>query len=416
MQILITVKIIVHDKAVIMRFRKLKITDVRTVMVTVPFTTFGKFEPVTMWYGTRYADIHCVTFIDTDEGITGVATEGDQHMIMNEIRPKLIGKDPFDIEKIEDELGDKVRKRWGVPTKTLSTIDNALWDIIGKACDKPLYKLWGGKVNDPIHVRYWMDCKSPKEQAAEAVKAVKRGWKAFKIKLGTGPETDLERVKAVREAVGDKIQLCFDINGGYPISVAINTLKKMAKYDPASIEDPVPSVWPYDSGCLEDMADIRRITGIPIEAHNHGPNCVEFVKALIDKRAADAIHLNVSFVGSILDCRRVCAVAEAGGLITTGQSTCAELGPRNALILHWITSERSFKGTNDSSTHHLEPPSGDIIKNEFRTVNGTLKVPDGPGLGVEIDKKKLDYYNKIFLSGKYQHKPGLGRESAYLWW
>ena len=82
----------------------MRITDVRTVMVAVPFARFGEFMPVTMWYMSRPASIHCVTFIDTDEGITGVGTQGDQHLIMNVIRPKLIGKDPFNIEKIEAEL------------------------------------------------------------------------------------------------------------------------------------------------------------------------------------------------------------------------------------------------------------------------------------------------------------------------
>ncbi|MCW3992804.1 MAG: mandelate racemase/muconate lactonizing enzyme family protein [Candidatus Bathyarchaeota archaeon] len=393
----------------------MEITDVRTTMVTVPFAVFGKFEPVTMWYGTRYASIHCVTFIDTDEGITGVATEGDQHTIMNRIRPRLIGKDPFEIEKIEHELGGKIRGRWEIDTKTMAAVDNALWDVIGKACDKPLYKLWGGRVNDPIHVRYWLSCKSPEGQAAEALKAVERGWKSLKIKLGTDPTTDLERVKAVREAVGYNIELCFDINGGYPLHVAINTLRKMARYEPASVEDPVPNFWPYDAGSLDNMADIRRMTGIPIEAHSHGPNCEEFVMALLDKRAADAVHLGIQFAGGILEARRVCAVAEAGGLIVTGQSSAAELGPRNALTLHFIASERSFKGTNDSSTHLLEPPSGDIIKDEFRTVDGTLKVPEGPGLGVEIDKGKLAHYHEIYLSGKYQHTSGLGRKDPYLW-
>jgi L-alanine-DL-glutamate epimerase-like enolase superfamily enzyme len=393
----------------------MKITDVRTTMVCVPFARFGHFEPVTMWYATRHADLHCVTFIDTDEGITGVGTEGDQHTIMNVIRPLLLGKDPFNIERVENELGDAIRGRWELPTKTMAAIDNALWDIIGKACNQPLYKLWGGKVNEPIHVRYWMDCRNPEEQAAEAVKAVERGWRAFKIKLGTDPKTDVERVRAVREAVGDDIELCFDINGGYPLGVAINTLKKMARYNPASIEDPVPCVWPYDAGALDNMADIRRMTGIPIEVHSHGPNCEEFVMAVVNKRAADAIHLNVSFVGSVLECRRICAIAEAGGLIVTGQSSCAELGPRNALMLHLITSERAFKGTNDSSTHHLEPPSGDIIADEFRTVDGTLRVPEGPGLGVEIDEDKLAHYHQLYASGKYRHEPGLGREDPYLW-
>lgn len=393
----------------------MKITDVRTTMVSVPLAMSGRLQPVTMWYETRYANNECITYIDTDEGITGIGVQGEQRLIMDVARPRLIGKDPFDIEAVEKGLGDNIRGRWHLDTKTMAAIDNALWDIVGKACGQPLYKLWGGKVNDPIHVRYWIDCRSPEEQAREAAIGVQRGWKSFKIKLGTGPKEDLERVRAVREAVGDDVELCFDLNGGYPMHVALNTFKKMAKYNISCIEDPVPCFWPYDAGALDCMADIRRITGIPIAAHSHGPNCLEFVMALVRKRAADMLHLNVSYVGSILECRRLCAVAEAGGLVVTGQSTCAELGPRNALLLHLITSERAFRGTNDSSTHHLEPPASDIIKNEFRTVNGTLKVPEGPGLGVELDEAKVARFHELYKEGKLFDGPGIGRGDPHLW-
>jgi L-alanine-DL-glutamate epimerase-like enolase superfamily enzyme len=366
-----------------------------------------------MWYGKRSASIHPVTFIETDDGITGVSTEGDPKLIMENLRPKLIGKDPFNIEKIEAELGGAIRGRWEIPTRTMSAIDGALWDIVGKSCGKPLYKIWGGKMRNKVPVRYWMCCRSPKEQASEAVRALESGWKAFKIKLGTDPKTDMERVKAVRDAVGNNVQLCFDINGSYTPAVAINTLRRMARYEPAYVEDPIPNYWPYDSGSLDAMADIRRITGIPIEAHSHGPNCLEFAKLVVEKRAADAIHLNVSFTGGVLEAKRVCAIADAGGLIVTGQSSAAELGPRNALLLHLITSERAFKGSNDSSTHHL---TGDIIKKEFKTVEGTLKVPEGPGLGVEIDEEKLKKYHEIYRSGLYQHEPGLGKNYPHLWY
>ena len=386
----------------------MRITDVRVLMVAVPF-----HEPITMWYGKRSASIHPVTFIETDEGITGVNTEGDEHIIRSVIRPKLIGRDPFDLERIEAELGSPLRGRWEIPPNTMAAIDGALWDIIGKSCGKPLYKLWGGRVNEKVYVRYWMPCKEPEAQASEAVRAVERGWRAFKIKLGTDPKTDLERVKAVRDAVGDGVQLCFDMNGAYPPPVAINFLKRIARYEPAYVEEPVPNHWPYDSGSIEAMADIRRITGVPIEAHSHGPNCLEYVRLLVEKRAADAIHLNVSFTGGVMEAKRVCAVAEAGGLIATGQSSAAELGPRNALLLHLITSERAFKGTNDSSTHHL---TGDIIKEEFTTVNGTLKVPEGPGLGVEIDEEKLRKYNELYRSGLYRHEEGIGRKELNLWY
>ena len=80
-----------------------------------------------------------------------------------------------------------------------------------------------------------------------------------------------------------------------------------------------------------------------------------------------------------------------------------------------ITSNVSFSGTNDSSTHLLEPPSSDIIKDEFKTENGCLKVPDGPGLGIEIDEKKLEKYNKIWLSKKYPIDPGIPRSNTYYW-
>lgn len=385
----------------------MEITDVRTVMVAVPF-----HRPITMWYGKRSASIHPVTFIDTDAGITGVNTEGDPHIINNVIKPELLGREPFNIEGIEESLGGAIRGRWEIPTKTMAAIDGALWDIVGKSCGKPLYKLWGGKVNEEVHVRYWLPCRSPEEMVAEALEAVERGWNAFKIKLGTSPDTDVERVKALRDAVGGDVQLCFDINGAYSMGVAIRTLKRMSRYDPAYIEDPIPNYWPYDSGSLEAMADIRRITGVPIEAHSHGPNCLEFAREVVEKRAADAIHLNVSFTGGVLEAKRICAVAEAGGLIVTGQSSAAELGPRNALLLHLITSERAFKGSNDSSTHHL---TGDIIKEEFKTVNGTLKTPEGPGLGVMIDDEKLEKYHKIYQSSRYQHEEGLGRKDRHLW-
>lgn len=92
-----------------MFLRDLRITDVRTVMVTVPF-----FEPVNMWYGKRSASIHPVTFIETDEGVTGVNSEGDDYTIMNVMRPKLIERDPFDVERVEAELGSAIRGRWEI--------------------------------------------------------------------------------------------------------------------------------------------------------------------------------------------------------------------------------------------------------------------------------------------------------------
>lgn len=396
----------------------MKITDIKSTIVAVPFANWGKFEPITMWYGTRYASIHPIFWIFTDEDITGISSIGyggaelNQWLVMNQIKPMLIGQDPFDVEKINA----KIARAMSMFPSAVAAIDMALWDIIGKVCNKPLYKLWGGKLHEPIRVRYWMCTKSPEEMAEEARKAVEeRGWKAFKIKIGTDPETDIERVKLIREAVNDNVELGFDINGGYSLSTSIRTLKKMARYNPSHFEEPVPGAWPYYHGCLDNMADIRREVGIPIEAHSHGPNNKEYVMALIQKRAADILHTNSCFIPGVMEGKRICAIAEAGGLIVTGQSNCAELGPQNAFNLHWITSTPAFKGSNDSSTHRLEPPASDIITKPFKTTDGTLEVPEGPGLGVELDKEKIKRFNKYYLEGKYKHNPGLPRTDPYFW-
>ena len=388
----------------------MKITDLKVTCVAVPFARFGEFKPVTMWYRTRYASRHAIVFIETDEGITGVGStdESDEHDLINTAKPRLIGKDPHDVELLTNMNRNGLMQ--GARTSVVHAIDTALWDIIGKTSRKPLYKLWGGKIHDPIRVRYWLPVMAPQEQAEEAAKAVERGWKAFKVKLGTDPKTDIQRVKTVREAVGDDIDLGFDLNGGYNLPTAIKTLKQMEPYNPAHIEEPIPG------NDLDGMADLKKRVRIPIEAHlSAGPNTMEYVASLVNKRAADILHLNPIQVGGVLEAKRLCALADAAGIPVTCQSSCAELGPSNALLLHWVTSTPSFTMSNDSSTHHLEPPSGDIIKNEFRTVNGTLTIPEEPGLGIAVDPEKLEKYHEVWLSGQYKHVKGLARTDSYYW-
>ncbi len=388
----------------------MKITDLKVTCVAVPFARFGEFKPVTMWYGTRHASRHAIVFIETDEGVTGVGSteESDEHDLIHIARPRLLGEDPHDVEVLTNMRRGGLMQ--GARTSVIHAVDTALWDIIGKTCGKPLYKLWGGKIHHPIRVRYWMPVMSPREQAEEAVKAVERGWKAFKIKLGTDPKTDIQRVRAIREAVGDGIELGFDLNGAYSLPTAIRTLQQMEPYSPAHIEEPIPG------NDLDGMADLRKRVRIPIEAHlSSGPNTMEYVASLVQKRAADILHLNPIQVGGLLEAKRLCALADAAGIPVTCQSSCAELGPSNALLLHWITSTPSFTMSNDSSTHHLEPPSGDIIKQEFRTVNGTLSVPEEPGLGIEVDPVKLEKYHRFWLSGQYRHEKGITRTDSYYW-
>ena len=251
----------------------MKITDIRTRNICIPLSTLGKHEPVTMWYGSRFAAIKTIIFIDTDEGITGlgetsIGAGGDQRLF-EQIKSRLIGRDPHDINSIERgmNLTGQVTTKTRTPARhqrivkrlnITGSIDQALWDIIGKAANQPIYNLIGGKYRDRVEARYWMGAKPPDKCADEVKRAVAAGFKSFKIKIGLNPEFDIECAAAAREAAGPRIELGYDCNGSYSQLEAIRMLRKMEPYDPSHVEEPV------DSTSVRALAEVSRHTDIPI--------------------------------------------------------------------------------------------------------------------------------------------------------
>jgi L-alanine-DL-glutamate epimerase-like enolase superfamily enzyme len=195
---------------------KLKISEVRTANVCVPPSTLGRFEPVTMWYGTRYAALKTIVFLDTDEDITGLGEcWADASGMVQGLKNWIVGRDPFDVNGIKREISNPGNVR-----TVLGHLQTPLLNVTGGISMQPIYKLIGGRYRERVETRYWMCDKPPEDQAAEAVKAVKAGWKAFKIKVGVNPEHDLACVEAVREAVGDRIDIGFGFNGSHPAGKA----------------------------------------------------------------------------------------------------------------------------------------------------------------------------------------------------
>jgi len=400
----------------------LKISEVRTANVCVPLSTLGKFEPVTMWYGTRYAALKTIIFLDTDEDVTGLGEcWADASGTVHGLKRWIIGKDPFDVNGIEREINNpgNVRTVLGhLETPLLNVtggMSMAIWDIIGKACNKPVYKLIGGKYRMQVETRYWMCDKPPEDQAAEAVKAVKAGWKAFKIKVGVNPEHDVACVRAVREAVGDRIDIGFDFNGSYPAGKAIWTIRKMEKYDPSHIEEPV------NSANIDALAHVRKHVDVPILCCGHGCTTKETIQELVFKRAVDAVNLDLCRNGGFFETQRCAAVAEAGGLEASTHSSPGELGIATAAQLHLVTATPSFLEPGDSAYCKVLPPSEDIITKPFRYENGTLKAPEGPGLGVELDEEKFAKAKKRYETelDKWQHvrgrDPRVPARQLYYW-
>ena len=171
----------------------MKITDIRTRNICIPLSTLGKHEPVTMWYGSRFAAIKTIIFIDTDEGITGlgetsIGAGGDQRLF-EQIKSRLIGRDPHDINSIErsmnltgqvtTKLGHLLDTSASSNLNITGSIDQALWDIVGKAANQPIYNLIGGKYRDRVEARYWMGAKPPDKCADEVKRASRCGFQVI---------------------------------------------------------------------------------------------------------------------------------------------------------------------------------------------------------------------------------------------
>lgn len=399
------------------------VTGVRAVNVCVPLSTFGRFEPVTMWYGTRYAALKTMIFIETDEGITGVGEAwAPADKTVQGLKRWIVGRDPFDVNAIERTINNRgnVRHLMGhLPVGLLNVtggISMALWDVMGKAVEKPVYKLIGGRYRDRVECRYWMCDKPPEDQAAEAVKAVEAGFRALKIKAGLNPEHDANCVKAVREAVGDRIEIGFDFNGGYTAGKAIRTIKKMERYDPSHIEEPV------DSNNIGALARVRRHVDVPILCCGRGCTTKESIQELVFKDAADAVNLDLCRNGGFLETQRCAAVAEAGGLEASCHSSPGELGVATAAQLHLVTATPSWLEPVDSAYVKVLPPSEDIITRPFEYEDGTLSVPEGPGLGIEIYDERFEKARRRYEIelDRWQHvrgrDPRVPSRQFYYWY
>lgn len=390
----------------------------------MPLSTFGRFEPVTQWYGTRYAGLKTIIFIETDEGITGLGESwAPADGVIKNLKQYIVGKDPHDVNTITRTInmfGNVTTTMGHIKLASLLNVTGgismALWDIIGKANNQPIYKLIGGKFRERVECRYWICDKHPEEQAEEAVNAVNAGFKALKIKVGLNPEHDLACVKAVREAVGDRVEIGFDFNGGYAAGEAIWTIKKMEKYDPSHIEEPV------DSTNIRAMARVRAHVDVQILCCGGGCVTKERIQELVFQNAADGVNLDLCRNGGYLETLRCAAVAEAGGLKAACHSSAGELGIATAAQIHLATAVPNFLEPVDSAYTKLLPPSEDIITKPFVYDNGALAVPEGPGLGVVLDEKKFEKAKRLYDTklDRWQHvlgkDPRVASRQFYYWY
>ncbi len=337
--------------------------------------------------------------IETDDGIKGYGegTMGDFEKTIeaavHDLRPFLLGME-IDIPKITNFFLRNFFWRNGPILSTAeSAIEQALWDIMGKSARKPVYSLLGGRAVDKVKVYangYISGNADPEKFAQSSLKTVEKGFLALKFDPfgGDGPnitKTGLEkakaRIKAIRDSVGDEIDLMIEAHGRFNTRTALKISKELERYDPFWFEEPVPEE------DIISMSEVRKGSQVPIATGERIISRNRFWE-LLSQRSADIIQPDVCHMGGILPLVEVGAMANVNyvsvaphnpnGPIATAASLNALVTMPNALILEfWLDAE---------TVRH------DLIKDYFTIKDGYIYPSKKSGLGIDVNEEALVRY------------------------
>jgi len=339
---------------------------------------------------------YVIVSIETDEGIVGYGEAPVDIVFFGEtveqvcaaindyLGPQFIGQDPFQRERLlhlVDYPGNTCSK---------SALDMALHDLVGKALNTPIYNLLGGLNRSKIPVAIEVSGGEPEDMAERCKVMVKKGVRAFKPKIGGIVEKDIERLNAIREAVGTDISLRVDANQGYSVKEAI-LFCKLAEDNHINLE---LLEQPVERWNLQGLAEVRAAVNLPIEADE---SCCTLTDAMqiIRHNAADVLNIKPGKCGGLFKARKIAAVAEAAGLKCV-IGTAFGLGLERAAKLHLAASTISITHAVEFTEIDLHPclleePGESNLS--FPLKDGMLIVPDGPGLGVNFDFEKAKEYS-----------------------
>ena len=353
------------------------ITDIQTFIVGNP------------WKNWVFIKLH------TDEGVYGVG-EATAHRKAKmfeagviEHRRYYLGKNPFDIEDINEEL-----IRCGAPAKIRAAIDMACWDIVGKVVGQPVWKLIGGQVRErvPAYANGWYQVdRVPEEFAERAVAVVRKGYQAMKfdpfgVTTGTIPKDELDLslriVAAVREAVGPDIDLFIECHGRFDPLSGVKLGRLLEPYDPGWIEEPVRSHH------VDAMASIASKLTIPV-AGGEGLDGIETFLNFLTQKAASIIQPDPITCGGITELKKICAIAQAHHVLVAPHNA---QGPVcTAACLHVDASTPNIM-IQEVFEDFATPFARKITDFPTEIVDGHLVIPDRPGLGIDLDETEMAKY------------------------
>jgi galactonate dehydratase len=336
--------------------------------------------------------------LTAESGLTGVGEatlewqERTVQVLLHEwVEAHVLGRDAFDIEAV---IGEMIRDQYqgGSTVMTaISGVELAMWDLIGKACGQPVYKLLGGRYHTviPAYANGWYGgARSPADFAERARDVVARGYRALKFDpFGTAwreltaeeEELACAIVAAVREAVGFRVRLMIEYHGRLSFDAALRMIRRLERYDPEWSEEPLA---PEN---LDLLAQLKRQVSCAIAAGERLYTQGDFYR-LVQLRAVDVVQMDIAHCGGILATKKIAAMAAAQDVRVAPHCS---IGPvALAAALHFDVSTPNFMIQEHFGDFDV-PWRSALVKGWNPSRNGELVLADTPGLGLDIDEEAI---------------------------
>ena len=370
----------------------MKVQMVEVITVRVPYK---RVESSSLINRGGITDV--IVKITADNGLVGwgectraADTAGIESAVRN-LAPLIIGRSPWDKEAMHRDLG--IYAVWAFQPMTgnfaFAGIDMALWDLCGKACGQPLYRMLGGAMRETVDYFYYMEWGTPKEIEQQCKDGVARGYQAYYIKVGVDEQKEEAMLEALRGAIGPEGKLRIDVNQAWTIPQATRLLKRWhQRYDIDFVEAPVP----IDP--VENMHDLRKRVDVPF-CVNEGLWREADAYRIIKSRCGDYLCYSVYWVGSIGRWHALNQISHMEGWQVI-KHTHGELGLTAAACQHVMLAAPNAALGSQQTSQVME---NDILTERIPIVDGpTWGRIERPGLGVDVDEDKLARFHESYLN------------------
>jgi L-alanine-DL-glutamate epimerase-like enolase superfamily enzyme len=364
----------------------MRVSAVEAIPVEVP-----KEHAFTSSLGTYQSAKSGILRVRTDSGIEGIGEidliwhgEGAAlcHDVNTRLAPALVGEDPTSIARLHERLERLCQ--FGYHTLPIrAAFDMAFYDVLGKALGTPVYTLLGGKVRDRIELSMSIHM-APYEKMLEQVAAfVDAGFRTVKVKVGVDRTADLQVVRGIRTTFGDGLQIRVDANMGWQSpKEALDMIRRLNDYRILSVEQPLP---PQN---LDGLAFLRAHADVPVMVDESvwAPGDAWRV---VQARAADIINVYVAETGGLYPSLKIFHLAELAG-IECAIGSMPEFGFGTAAQAHLGVAVPVLRHPSDVAGVLYQ--GDDLICSHLRIEEGYAYPPESPGLGVEPDWEKIEFY------------------------